>query len=384
MRVPEATRIHARSRAKLPEGRLRIAQVAPPIEPVPPPGYGGTERVVGDLVAELVARGHDVTLFASGDSTAPGKLVPTVPRALRPAGLEVPPWPYIVTTLLEVARRADDFDVIHGHLDWSGLLLPRLTTVPVVLTFHGRLDVPVADTALAEPPRGLVAISDAQASSHDIPWEAVVRNGLDLSRAPFERRRGQDICFVGRIVPEKSPVDAIEIARLTGRKLRIAAKQGWTPFERDYYDSVFKPALKGAEVELLGELSSPDRDRLMAESYVTLMPGSWPEPFGLVAIESLACGTPVISRRVGALPEIIREGVDGFFGDDVTGMAFHMDHVGDLDRSAIRKSVMRRFSAARMTDGYEAVYRRMLAGGARAAEAAASAEDRARPSLGAG
>ena len=189
-----------------------------------------------------------------------------------------------------------------------------------------------------------------------------MHNGLHLEDAPFERRRGDALCFVGRVAPEKGIVEAIEIAKLSARPLRIAAKIAPGGNERAYYDNVFKPALDaaGSEVEFLGELSQADRDRLFAESYASLMPGSWPEPFGLVAIEALATGTPVIARRIGALPEIIRDGIDGFFGDDPTAMAFKVERVADLDRMAIRTSVLERFSAERMTDGYEDVYRRML------------------------
>ncbi len=376
MDPPTTTSILPSLRRDAVGGRLRIAQVAPPAEPVPPPGYGGTERVVGELVDELVGRGHEVTLFASGDSTARATLVPTVPRALRPAGQSQDAWPYTVSTILEALRRQDEFDVIHAHLEWAGLLLARAATTPVVLTFHGRLDLPWAPTALADAPPGLVAISQAQAATHpDVAWAGIVHNGLDLAEAPFDRRRGDALCFVGRAAPEKGVVDAIEIARLAGRHLRIAAKEGGTPAERAYFEDVFKPALRGADVEFLGELSGPDRDRLFAESYATLMPGSWPEPFGLVAIESLACGTPVIARRVGALPEIIRDGIDGFFADDATGLAFQVPQVEGLDREEIRGSVIERFSAARMADGYETIYRRLIA------ERGGDSGDHGRPGL---
>lgn len=343
--------------------RLRIAHVAPPMERVPPLAYGGTERIVHGLVVELDRRGHDVTTFASGDSEVPGRLIATVPEALRPAGYVGDPLPWFHLTMREVVDRAAEFDIIHSHLEWSSLLLARVSPIPVVATFHGRLDLPWAEALLRDAPRGLVAISENQASTHpDVPWEAVVHNGLRLDDAPFERRRGDALCFVGRVAQEKGIVEAIEIAKLAGRPLRIAAKVAPGGTERAYYDEVFKPALDaaGTDVEFLGELEQSERDQLFAESYASLMPGAWPEPFGLVAIEALATGTPVVARRIGALPEIIREGVDGFFGDDVTAMAFMLDRVADLDRAAIRASVLDRFSAERMTDGYEAVYRQIL------------------------
>lgn len=345
---------------------LRIAQVAPPFERVPPLAYGGTERIVHGLVVELVRRGHEVTTFASGDSDVPGRHIPTVESALRPAGYLGDTLPWVHLTMHEVLSRVDEFDLIHSHLEWASLVLARLSPIPVVSTFHGRLDLPWASQLLhAAPPQGLVAISENQAATHpDIPW-VVVHNGLRLEHAPFERHRSDTLCFVGRVAPEKGIVEAIEIAKAAGRPLRIAAKVAPGGPERAYHDEVFKPALAaaGPDVEFLGELSQEERDRLFAESYASLMPGSWPEPFGLVAIEALACGTPIIARRIGALPEIIRDGVDGFFGDDVTAMALEVDRVGDLDREAIRASVIERFSVERMTDGYESVYRSALAAG---------------------
>jgi glycosyltransferase involved in cell wall biosynthesis len=357
---------------------LRIAQVAPPLERVPPRAYGGTERVVYELVRELTRRGHDVTTFASGDSDVPGRHIETVPEALRPIGYRGDPMPYFIATIAKLQDHLGEFDVIHSHLEWSSLLLTRSLPLPVVATFHGRLDLPwAADLLRTAPPQGLVAISENQASMHpDVAW-TVIHNGLDLSDAPFERRRGDALCFVGRIAAEKGPVEAIQIARRAGRPLRIAAKIGPTGPERDYYETTFKPALEaaGSDVEFLGELDQADRDRLFAESYAALMPGSWPEPFGLVAIEALACGTPVIARRVGALPEIIRDGVDGFFGDDAAQMAFRLAGVDELDRRAIRRSVIDRFSATRMTDGYEALYRSMLEGGSASGVDAGSLPD---------
>ena len=345
---------------------LRIAQVAPPIERVPPEAYGGTERVMHELISELVRRGHDVTTFASGDSKVAGRLVPTVPKSLRPAGFGDDPSGFILSTMLTVLDHEAEFDIIHSHLEWSSIILGRASKVPVVATFHGRLDLPWAPAVFdAVGDVNLVAISQSQARSiPEVDW-TVVYNGLDLSRAPFERRRSDDLCFVGRVNPEKGIVEAMEIAKLSGRRLRMAAKIGTTPSERAYNEDVFQPALKaaGSSVEFLGELSSRDRDRLLASSYAVLMPGSWPEPFGLVAIESLACGTPILARRVGGLAEIIRDGIDGYFGDDVMQLAFHVPRVADLDRAAIRKSVLDRFSAKRMADGYEALFNRVLDAG---------------------
>ena len=345
---------------------LRIAQVAPPFERVPPLAYGGTERIVHGLVVELDRRGHEVTTFASGDSVVPGRHIETVPEALRPQGYTGDSLPYMQLTLQLLLEHIDEFDLVHSHLEWLNLLLARISPVPVVSTFHGRLDLPWADELLVHPPSGLVAISNDQASAHpDVPWAGIVYNGLRLQDAPFGRKRTDALCFVGRVAPEKGIVEAIEVAKASGRPLKIAAKIGPTGPEKDYNDAVFQPALKeaGDDVEFVGELAQADRDQLFAESHASLMPGSWPEPFGLVAIEALACGTPIVARRSGALPEIIRDGIDGFFGDDVTAMAFKVDRIEDLDREAIRESVIERFSVERMTDGYEAVYRQQLGRG---------------------
>jgi len=341
---------------------LRIAQAVPPIERVPPEAYGGTERVVHELVTELDRRGHEVTTFASGDSDLPGRLIATVPGALRPAGHGGDISGFMLATTLQVLDHEHEFDLIHSHLEWYSLALRRAARRPVVATFHGRLDLPWSREMLADRPDGLVAISESQASTHpDVPW-TIVHNGLTLDASPSSEHRSDALAFVGRVTPEKGVIEAIEIAQRTDRPLRIAAKIGPTPKEQAFNDDVFQPALKaaGSGIEFLGELSGPDRDTLFAESHAVLMPGSWPEPFGLVAIEALACGAPVLARRVGGLDEIIRDGVDGFFGDDVTELAFLVDRVAELDRSAIRASVIDRFSATRMADGYEALYARML------------------------
>lgn len=344
--------------------RLRIGLVAPPFERVPPTGYGGTERVVHALAVGLARRGHAVTLFGTGDSDVPGLVRPTAPGPVRGTGVAgAAALPWLVLTQLTVIRDAGDLDILHDHVDWVGLMLGDAVDVPVVATFHGRLDLPGAAELLAASRCHHVAISESQAATHPGPWwTAVVHNGLDLAGAPFlpAEQRGDELCFVGRLVPEKGILEAIETARLSGRRLLVAAKVGAQPAEVDYHDRVVAPAMRTADVEFLGELSSADRDALFARSHATLMPGGWPEPFGLVAIESLACGTPVVARPVGALPEIVRDGVDGWFGDSASDLAARVDDVDRLDRAAIRASVLDRFSASRMVEGYLRVYRRAL------------------------
>lgn len=359
---------------------LRIAQVAPPMEAVPPVGYGGTERVVHELVRGLHARGHQVTTFASGDSAVPGELVPTVERALRSDGFGGDASEHLQRTVELLGERLPDFDIVHLHLEaWNPSVLRRLNEgvgAVAVATFHGRLDLPWARTGLAHAGEGIVALSVSQAAPHpELPW-AIIANGLDLVGSPFRERPGDDLAFVGRITPEKGVVEAIELARLTGRRLRIAAKVGPTARERDYNEAVFGPAAKaaGSIVEFLGELEGRDRDELFAGSYATVMPGHWPEPFGLVAIESMATGTPVLAMRAGALPEIVRHGQDGFLGDDVEGLAYYIDDLATLDRTAIRASVLDRFSADRMVDRYEALYVRRLDERRGAATRSASAQ----------
>jgi glycosyltransferase involved in cell wall biosynthesis len=338
--------------------RLRIAQVAPPLERVPPSAYGGTERIVFELVRELHRRGHEVTTFASGDSAVPGNHVVTSPRALRPAGIGDDPTPWTLATACAVIERAQrgEYDVIHSHLEQFNHLIAAGSPVPVIATFHGRIDHP----ALGEPFRTsmalLVAISAHQASTRpEARWTAVVHNGLNLDDAPADRPRGEGLVFVGRITPEKGVIDAIQVARRTGRPLTIAAKLGPYAAEQAYYRDVFLPALEaaGRDVEYVGELDQAERDELVASSYASLAPAAWPEPFGLSILESLACGTPVIARRVGGLPEIIREGVDGFFGDDVQHLASLVDRVAELDPVEIRRGALDRFNAERMTDRYE-------------------------------
>ena len=343
------------------ERPLRIAQVAPPLEAVPPIGYGGTERIVAELVRELDRRGHDVTTFASGDSHIPGRHVPTVPMALRPAGFGGDPESYLRQSADLVLEHQAEFDLIHMHIDPVNADVARRARVPVAATFHGRLDQPWASAAFHDAPRGLVAISRDQARAQPgIAW-TVIHHGITAEPPPLPETPGEELCFVGRIAPEKGFLDAIEIARLTGRRLLVAAKAATRPIDKEYEETVIRPALGRADVTLLGELSVADRDRLVASCRASVVPSAWPEPFGLVVIEALACGTPVLARRAGAIPEILRDGIDGFIGDDAQQLAFFDRRLDDLDRAAIRASALERFSVRRMVDGYEALYRRLIA-----------------------
>jgi glycosyltransferase involved in cell wall biosynthesis len=339
---------------------LRIAQVAPPLEAVPPIGYGGTERIVAELGLELERRGHEVTIFASGDSRLLGRHVPTVPRALRPIGLGDDPTLAFRRTVDLALELQDGFDLIHTHLGPWNLELARRARKPVVSTFHKRLDVPWARDAFRNGVPGMVAISRDQARVHPgVEW-TVIHHGLTFNPPPLPRRAGEDFCFVGRMAPEKGILDAIEIARLTGRRLMVATKTPTTAVEIEYQGAVVGPALGRADVTILGELSVADRDALVAGSRASLVSSTGPEPFGLAVIEALACGTPVLARRVGAIPEIVRDGIDGFIGDDVQQVAFLDRLVDRLDRAAIRAAALERFAVGRMVDGYEALYARLL------------------------
>jgi len=339
---------------------LRIAQVAPPLEAVPPIGYGGTERIVGELVVELLSRGHDVTTFASGDSKVPGRHVPTVPHALRPIGFAEEPAEAFQRTLELVLDRQAEFDVIHAHIERWNVELASRARVPVVATFHGRLDLPWTRDVFRVGVRGLVAVSRDQARVHPEADWTVIHHGVTFRPPPRPATPGEDFCFVGRMAPEKGFPDAIEIARLTGRRLMVAAKMPTRQVELDYHEAIIRPLLERADVTIIGELSEADRDRLVAGSRASLVPSAWPEPFGLVVIEALACGTPVLARRAGAIPEILRDGIDGFLGDDAQQLAFLDERLDGLDRGTIQAAALARFAVGRMVDQYVELYRRLL------------------------
>ena len=341
--------------------RLRIALVAPPMLPVPPPTYAGTERVVAALGEELVARGHDVTLFAPGDSRFPGRLVASPEQSLWSTGYHDDVSSHINVTLAKTWAQIERFDIVHSHVETLGFLFARHAPVPVLTTLHGRLDVAGIPELLAEfRDIPLVAISDSQRRwSAEANWVATIHHGLPLKQMPFSPVSGEYLAFVGRVTPEKGVADCIAVAKAAGMPLRMAAKV-YDEHEKVHFAEVVEPAIRDGVVEFLGELGQPERDALYAGAAATLMLGAWPEPFGLVAIESMATGTPVVARRAGALTETIQHGETGFLVDDELEAALAIRFVRDLDRSRVRRLVVERFSPQRMADEYEVAYRALL------------------------
>lgn len=342
--------------------RLRIALVAPPLQPIPPPRYGGTERVVATLAGGLHARGHDVTLFASGDSNVPCRLVPVVPRALWADGFHGEIGPFMQLGIAAVAAREHEFDVVHSHVESYGFMFASRASVPVVTTLHLRLDVSATPEMVRYFPHvPLVAISDSQRRLLPTAnWVATIHHGMSFDGVQLGTGGGGYLAFVGRIAAEKGIADAIELARRSGLPLRMAAK-AFQPHEIELYERLVRPAEEEGVVEFLGELVPADRNRLLGDALASVMLGTWPEPFGLAALESLAVGTPVICRRAGALPEIVRHGQDGFVVEDLAAAETALGQVSGLDRAAIQRSAKRRFSAERMVEDYEQLYRGLIA-----------------------
>lgn len=343
---------------------MRIAHVAPLYERVPPALYGGTERVVAYLVEEQARRGHDVTLFASGDSRTSGTLVAPIPRALRlDLGSGDPLAPHMVE-LAQVFEHAEDFDLIHCHLDYLAFPFTRLVPTPTVHTLHGRLDLPHVRPLMShfsEVP--LVSISDAQRrplEGLDLAWAATVHHGLPLETYRTGSGRGEYLAFLGRISPEKRPDLAIGTARRAGVPLKIAAKVD--AVDRAYFEREIEPLLADPLIEYLGEIGEADKPAFLGGAAALLFPIDWPEPFGLVMIEALACGTPVIARPYGSVPEIVTPGRTGFIADTVDELAEAVRHLDRIDRTACRREAEKRFSIERMVDGYEAVYAELDAG----------------------
>jgi glycosyltransferase involved in cell wall biosynthesis len=354
---------------------LRIAQLAPPFESVPPVAYGGTERVVSTLTEELVRRGHDVTLFAAGDSTTAARLVPIVPRSLWHTD---PPsndfGPHQAAIYRTIMREIDEFDVVHSHLDYEGFGLAEATIRPLVTTLHGRVDAPrlfPIYRAFADLP--LVSISAAQRRPlANANWLATVHHGIDLDEFSFNPRPCGYLAFLGRISPDKGLDIAIRVARRVGLPLIVAARPP-LPFDNDpevqrdrqYYEQVILPMLREPGVELIGQVGGVDKDHFLGNALALLFPIRWPEPFGLVMAEALACGTPVIGLREGSVPEVIEQGVTGFVGHDEDDLVAAVERLSELDRARCRAEAERRFSPQAMADRYEQVFATLLKGAPR-------------------
>ena len=339
---------------------MRIAQIAPVCESVPPKGYGGTERVVSWLTEELVRRGHRVTLFASADSRTRGRLVPVVERALDRGGGSDSVMAHVLEIGM-VQRRLAEFDVLHSHIDYLAFPAFRDSDPPLVTTLHGRLDIEeLAPIVRHFWQRPLVSISDSQrAPLPAANWVATVHHGLPLADYPFGDGRGDYLLFLGRMSPEKRPDVAIDAARRAGVRLVLAAKVD--PTDRDYFESAVRPRLAEPGIEFIGEVDQMAKIALLRDARALLFPILWPEPFGLVMIEAMACGTPVIARRCGSVDEVVGAGV-GRICDDDAALVPAIAEAGSIDRARCRRWVEQWFSVERMATAYERIYRRLAAG----------------------
>jgi glycosyltransferase involved in cell wall biosynthesis len=342
---------------------VRIAQVAPLYESVPPKLYGGTERVVSYLTEELVRQGHDVTLFASGDSATSAHLVAPCARSLRLDPSAPDPIAQHILMLEQVAKNAPRFDVIHFHIDYLHYPLSRRQRVPQLTTLHGRLDLPHLPPLYEEfGEMPVVSISDAQRAPLLLArWLGTVPHGLPLDLYRYQPEPGRYLAFLGRISPEKRLDRAIEIARQVGIELRIAAKIDAA--DREYFREVIAPMLDGGYVEFVGEIGEHEKSAFLGDALALLFPIDWPEPFGLVMIEALACGTPVVAFPCGSVPEVIEDGHTGFLVKNVAEAAMAVEKARDLDRAECRRIFERRFSAGRMARDYVSLYELLLGSG---------------------
>ena len=331
---------------------MRIAQVAPLYESVPPAFYGGTERVVSYLTEELVHQGHEVTLFASGDSTTAANLIAPCKRALRLDPDCRDSLAYHIIMLEEVFRRADDFDIVHFHIDYLHFPVSRRTRVPNITTLHGRLDLPEHGAVYRQfPDMPLVSISNAQRKPlPKVSWRATVYHGLPDDLYRFEQRPGKYLAFIGRISPEKGLDRAIEASIRAGMPMRIAAKVD--KVDREYFETTIKPMLDHPLVEYIGEVGQREKQEFLGGAYALMFLIDWPEPFGLAMIEALACGTPVIAFRRGSVPEVIDPGITGFIVDNVDEAVEAIPQVAKLNRGDCRKAVDQRFCSYRMANDY--------------------------------
>jgi glycosyltransferase involved in cell wall biosynthesis len=341
---------------------MRIAQIAPLFEAVPPKLYGGTERVVSWLTEELVAMGHDVTLFASGDSVTTAKLEPTWPQALRldPTILD---WFSTYYVMLDhVFRQAHKFDILHFHIDYFPNLLFQHQPVPFLTTLHGRLDLPELGVVYRTfPDLPVVSISNSQrAPIPDLNWIGTVYHGITKDQLTPQPVEPSYFAFLGRISPEKGIERAIRIAGACGVKLKVAAKVDKA--DAEYFKAQVEPLLKDANVEFIGEINDAQKPAFLSGARATLFAIDWPEPFGLVMIESMACGTPVIAMRRGSVPEVMDDGVTGFIVDNVEEAIAACRRIDTLDRRRVRAQFEKRFTSHRMAEDYLALYRRLIDG----------------------
>lgn len=341
---------------------MRIAQVAPLIESVPPKYYGGTERVVSYVTEELVRQGHQVTLFASGDSMTKAHLVPCCTQSLRLDEHCEDSLAHHILMLEYVAKSASHFDVIHFHTDYSHFPLSRRQQVPNVTTLHGQLGIPDLAPLYREfCDMPLVSISDAQ--REPIPWanwQGTVYHGLPEDLYTFKETTGKYLAFLGRISPEKRVDRAIEIARRAGMEIKIAAKVD--KVDRKYFKHHVEPLLHYPGVEYIGEIGEREKDKFLGDAYALLMPIDWAEPFGMVLIEAMACGTPVIAYRKGSIPEVVEEGKTGFIVEDIDAAVKAVEHISSLSRKQCRETFERRFTASRMVNDYLKIYKYLVTG----------------------
>src|SRR5215467_11896922 len=336
---------------------MRIAQVAPLTEAIPPKLYGGTERVVHWLTEELVALGNDVTLFASGDSRTSANLAAMWPRALRLDGSVRDPNALHIVMLENVRQRCDEFDLLHFHLDYYPFSLFSRQPTPFMTTLHGRLDLPehqpVFDEFSSIP---VVSISNAQRRPlPQVHWVRTVHHGLPAGLLAPKPIKPSYFAFLGRIAPEKRVDRAIRIAEHCGVPLKIAAKVD--KVDQDYFNDQIKPMLANGNCEYIGEISDREKSEFLSGAIVLLVPIDWPEPFGLVMIEAMACGTPVIAFNRGSAPEIVEDGLTGFIVEDVNGAIGAVDRLGHLSREKVRRRFEERFTVRRMAQDYLSVYR---------------------------
>jgi glycosyltransferase involved in cell wall biosynthesis len=343
-----------------PKQSMKIAQVAPLWERVPPPTYGGIELVVSRLTDELVRRGHDVTLFASGDSQTLAKLEAVYPRALRLDPKVKEYTAYEMLELSQVYHQAAEFDLIHSHVGISALPLASLVSTPTVHTLHGNFTEDNRNIYIHHYQQPYVSISNAQRQIKNLNYVGTVYNGISTEDYPFVAQAQEPpyLAFLGRFSPEKGPQHAIAIAKKTGWRLKMAGKVDVV--DSKFFEREIAPQIDGKQIQFLGEINHAEKTELLGKAAITLFPITWQEPFGLVMIESMATGTPVIAMNLGSVPEVIGQGVTGFVCQSYDEMAAMIPKALELNRHDCRRYVESKFSVTQMVDGYEAVYEKLI------------------------